>query len=162
MKGKKAQSFLLIAVLVVWGIIIYQVVIYFTKDKHAVQVNTVTKRKTTSKLSTDSLILNLNYEDPFHLSISTNINNLVKKRNIVSKPKEPIIKPSLPVIPSIYYKGMINNQKKNKHIGIIFRNQTSFIINEGDTIENWLIKEINKDSILLIQQKTQIWIKSIK
>ena len=157
MKSKKAQRILLISVLVVWGLIFYRIFIYMKKDDSPKLNQKLKTKQAINKVSLDSLKLLANYPDPFQLSkikiVQHNKKSIPKSIKIES-PKNEIILP----LPKINYKGLIYNKLKNRHVGIIVLNQNSQFINEGDSIQNWLIHKIYKDSLVLTHSKQRVCI----
>ncbi|MCX6232974.1 MAG: hypothetical protein NTZ33_15700 [Bacteroidetes bacterium] len=159
MKSKRAQRILFFCVLVVWGLIFYRLFLYLKKEDSNNSSLTVNLHQSDSKISTDSLNLLLNYPDPFHLSklISLQINEENKSnshsRKLIAPKNDELI-----AIPKIIYKGCIYNQIKHKNIGILVLNQTSSFIKEGDSIQNWEVAKIYKDSVLITHSKQRICI----
>lgn len=159
MKTKKAQRILLICVLVVWGLIVYRVFVYLKKGDTVNSTQAFGAKQLKNTISTDSLFLLLNYPDPFHLSKPISVNVEINKSTksdknklVVSKTNESVL------IPKITYKGSIYNQIKHKNIGIVNANQNSLFITEGDSIQNWIIAKIYKDSILITHLKQRVCI----
>ncbi len=159
MKSKKAQRILLICVLVVWGLIVYRVFIYMKKDEtvNSTQIQNIKQSK--KNISTDSLVLLLNYTDPFCLSKilpnNTKVSSVINSDK--NKTKSTKINESMP-IPKLIYKGTIYNQIKQKNIGIVQCNQNSIFISEGDSIQSWIIAKIYKDSLLITHSKQRVCI----
>jgi len=153
MKSKKAQRILLFCVLVVWGLIFYRIFIYFKKDDPIIPQLARSMQAENNRMS-DSLILLLNYTDPFHLSkpLSLPMYNRKQASSTISKVIATNIEGFLKV-PDFIYKGCIYNQVKHKYTGIILSNQTTSFITEEDSIQSWEIAKIYKDSLLITHSK---------
>jgi type II secretory pathway component PulC len=160
MNSKWTKIFLIFAVLVVWGLIIFKIISHFNNqgngeiiDNRAINLSTNQK--------TDTFNLLLNYPDPFlyTLRIENNQSHSGSKSKLSSSPKvikEP--KPVLP-IPVIKYFGLITNKKTQKLVAIINIAGKQYLAKQGETFNGVSVLKMFNDSILINYDQQRLWIR---
>lgn len=153
-KNKKLQYILIAVVFTIWGLVIYR--IFFegvTKPENLTQIlKPILKESEETKPKKYKLIAN--YRDPFLSEVQSNevkqneevnqedVNqtrsNLRRRRTSVSRVRWPEIK----------YNGFIEN-KNNKYTILLQIKNRDYLAYTGDTIEQILIKEFYKDSLIV-------------
>lgn len=143
-------------VLLVWGIVFYQLYLYFfstptyvtKKAEMVVNVNEIKK---------DTFSIVANYRDPF-LGENIRLTQSKTTKNQSSQPKvqkniepKPIDKPW----PSIEYKGMIKNNNSEKRVGIVNINSKEHLVKEGEILNGVKFMVISKELIQVSFQKEQ-------
>lgn len=143
-------------VFLVWGIVFYQLYLYFfstptyVTEKTEVVVNV-------DEIKKDTFSIVANYRDPF---LGENIRLFQSKttNNQSSQPKvqkniaqKPIEKPW----PTIEYKGMIKNNNSEKRVGIVGLNSKEYLVKEGEELNGVKFMVISKEFIQVSFQKEQ-------
>lgn len=141
-------------VLLVWGIVFYQLYLYFfstpmyvtQKAEMVVNVDEIKK---------DTFSIVANYRDPFlgeNIRLTQPKTSSEKKQKTIKiiQPK-PIEKPW----PSIVYKGMIKNNNSEKRVGIVSINSKEHLVKEGEILNEVKFMVISKELIQVSFQKEQ-------
>jgi hypothetical protein len=150
MNQKPVKYFLVVGVVVVWGLIIYRVLDRLNPDDVPVikASNTIA---TTYTPPTDSFSLIADYTDPFIPEEDT-----VEANMTVMPPAAPA--PSLlPVVKppdtykegTIQYEGMISNPVKKLKLGTISINGKEMLVKEKDKVEEYVIEKITAETIII-------------
>ena len=152
-KNKKLQYILLTVVLVVWGLVIYR--IFFEGRSKPDNLTQVIKPivKETIEAKKESYRLIASYRDPF-LEGGTSIeikpenadqenqqrssSNLRRRRTNVSRVRWPEVK----------YGGFIESNG-NKYTILLNIKNRDYLVYEGDTVEEIVVKEFYKDSLIV-------------
>lgn len=149
MKNRKITIILLILVLVIWGVVIFRIIL--NKPSQVI----IHKELPDSIHSINSEFLRFAYDstliDPFlnqtHFK-STEVRKFnVIKGNVRSKSKEFL---KVEAFPNIMFYGLISNSESGKKIAIISVNNVKHIIEEGSILMGLIFREFNKDSILVV------------
>lgn len=147
MKGKKNTYILLSAALFVWGMIIYKVymALYGGPEKNEQEyVAPVDGKKTEAE---DSVVLFLNYRDPFLGStvispeeepVSDYKPSVVAEKNI-SQPKEEI------VWPKVSYHGLIFSRTSKNYVGILKINGKEISLKENQQFNGVTLLKAEKN-----------------
>jgi hypothetical protein len=150
MKKKTINYILGFVVLLVWGMIFYKVInaAWGGDDTIPALPAAHLKEKTYDDFAVkkDTTKLNLNYRDPFKLSVAHPIDTT--KRVAVVKAK--IISTPIPVRIDwnfIKYSGYIANPTTKKIISILVINGKSAMLSEGETAENVKLLKNMRDSV---------------
>ena len=149
MKNKKATYLLLVLSIVLWGFIGWKV--YSAFDYNQPEIPTV--KKEVIMAEKDSIILLLNYRDPFlgkYSSRSISKDTLPVKRQTVS-----VISPQkqAPVSPTIQYKGVMN--VGNISMAILQKDGRVLTIKIGEEIDGYKLTKINDNNIILSKERKQ-------
>ncbi len=167
MKNKKLQYILIPVVLLVWGLIIYRVV-DFTKQDDPVEPQIVSniQPKQNNGYAQDTFSLHANYHDPFLKNVrytrpiykNANTSNEKKeKKKVKTKPESNIAlrRDILENIrwPEIKYGGIVQNTQSGDKVGLIEVDKREFLIRKNDSVQRIFIKDIYKDSVIVIYKE---------
>lgn len=164
--GKKGKLYLLILVnLLAWGFVGYKVYCALKGDDNIDLTHEKTNiKKIEEAKKEDSILLSLNYPDPFlkggkfskeNKSNHSSSNIKTEKPVIQSKSKQPnVIVPTL----EIKYIGLVKNNDKGTQTAMINMNGKSFFVKINDVIEGYTFYEISKDFIKIKKGKELIMI----
>lgn len=163
-KNKKLTWFLICAVAVVWGVILYRLFFNNTEEDYVLKNPSVaTKHEPYDQyvLKEDTFKLALNYKDPFLAGIVP--------VSVESKTAEPILKPvnfvaAPPAKPTIdwsvvKYSGYIINPVTKKTVAILVVNGKEQMLAEGEHFEGVQLLKNKKDSVLVSWKDKQKYIK---
>lgn len=154
MKSKGLTIFLLVVVALLWGTIVYKVLL--SKENAPVLTEILESRKSNSTYILDTFSLNLNYSDPF--AINNGIRENVISKNIITPPKtnsKQHIQLTKPVVnwPEIIYFGNIRNQKTKKERFILKINNYDKAMAVGDSFQGVKLISFSGDSIKISFEK---------
>lgn len=144
-------------VILVWGIVFYQIFSYFFSAPTFVTEKTETILNV-DEIKQDTFSIIANYRDPFlGENSSINLPKITTSSKSTStktqKPAEP--KPLEKPWPIITYKGMIKNNNSEKKVCIISIDNKEQLVKEGDDINGVKITMIKKESVQVSFQKEQ-------
>jgi len=170
MKNRPLTITLLIAVVSIWAWIMYSVFDYMESP----EVQSANKKTYVSVISDDTIvydyILSLNYKDPFlkkeyhaykginKSATNTSISSRVAVNAGSQKNKDEIIKEEV-LVPVVHYVGRIQNTKLKKPIAILVINNNEYMMQEGETKEGILLKQIMNDSVTAMFSKKIFYVK---
>jgi hypothetical protein len=146
MKNKKNIYILLPAVLLIWGIVIFQFFSFSTPEEIVTNTLMELTVKPFKLKERTQFVINVNYRDPFLGKIygaqeTVKVISTKKAVKKVSKPEETI------VWPTIQYKGMISDPKgKNKKFMLVISDKNYFM-KSGDTQNEIFLKDGDRESI---------------
>jgi hypothetical protein len=163
--SKKAKLYLLILInLIAWGYVGYRIYGALQGDDDVTFENTnTTIQKIDDVKKDDTIILSLNYPDPFlkggnytkehkqttsstkNTTSATAIKQTVKTASVVSSPTL-----------EIKYIGLVKNNDKGTQTAMISINGKSYFANQKDVIDGYTVIEISKDFIKLKKGKEVI------
>ncbi len=148
MQNKKALYLLIPAVIIIWGIIAYKIIIGLNSDDNIMPADFSTKQTNKVRQETsNNYTLIASYRDPF-LGIvqktTSVINHDTIKRNII----KPIQKTEI-LFPNIVFFGCIKNKMSNKEFAIIKVDGKERTMGIGESEQGIEIKKIYKDSIVI-------------
>jgi hypothetical protein len=163
--SKKAKLYLLIQInLIAWGYVGYRIYGALQGDDDVTFENTnTTIQKIDDVKKDDTIILSLNYPDPFlkggnytkehkqttsstkNTTSATAIKQTVKTASVVSSPTL-----------EIKYIGLVKNNDKGTQTAMISINGKSYFANQKDVIDGYTVIEISKDFIKLKKGKEVI------
>lgn len=147
MGSKNFRYFLIVAVVLVWGVIIVRIL------KSVSSVTKTTSRahiykKSYNNVAVDTFSLISDYPDPF-IPDTSDINNAsLSLQNSSSKP----IVPVRPDISFIEYTGMISSSRHKSKIALVTVHGKEDVIKEGGIIEGFHLQKIEKTSLHFIKQ----------
>jgi len=149
--SKKTTTYLLIAgVLLIWGIIIYRIIIGLNSEKEYLIITTVPGKKEVYddyEFKRDSGKLALNYRDPFSVS---EFNDTIKKSNNLPAGKASgRVNLALPDWSTIRYFGYIANPKSHKVISMVSVNGKNLTLADGERDHEFELIKNMRDSVLV-------------
>lgn len=151
MKNKKIIWILLPGVLLIWGLIFFQVKKAVSSSSQPltglpIQQSIVDKRADTSYYQ-----LKLNYKDPFLKNSKPIVKSKVKTVSARPKRAKPKVMRKVtkaPVKwPTITYKGLINNKKGNRAIYLIELDGVSLFMSPGEERSKLKLLKVFRDSV---------------
>lgn len=143
-------------VFLVWGIVFYQLYLYFfstptyVTEKTEVEVNV-------DEIKKDTFSIVANYRDPFlgeniRLTQPKTTNNQSSQQKVQKNiAQKPLDNPW----PTIEYKGMIKNNNSEKRVGIVGLNNKEYLVKEGEVLNGVKFMVISKELIQVSFQKEQ-------
>lgn len=150
MKNKKITTYLLLAAsIVIWGTIAWKLVKAFKKDEIVVQ-------KTQSRpvaRNPDSVILLLNYEDPFLKELGSKTSPKEEEFETYQDNQEPDFFPQEPEVvqgPAFKFKGMLKAGKKS--YGLLELGGETIMISPREKIGDFYIVSITSDKLVVRRQ----------
>lgn len=163
--SKKAKLYLLIVInLIAWGYVGYRIYGALQGDEDlAFESTSMPLKKINEDKKEDSVVLKLNYADPFLKGGSYAKENKVKTGNPSNQSNQPTQKPS-PVAPikkvearpvnlDIKYIGLVKNNDKGTQTALISINGKSYFVNQKDIIEGFSFIEITRDYLKIKKGK---------
>ena len=145
MKNKKSIYILLPIVLVIWGSVAYQF-FSFSKNEVKSKENSALTFKLLAIKPRDTSSINVNYRDPFLGKMYSN-----NTKSVNPKRSTKATKPELPKTPiilqTILYKGIVSDTKDKTKVFMLIINGRTFLMKKGDTENEVLLKEGNRESI---------------
>lgn len=161
--SKKAKLYLLIVInLFAWGYVGYRIYNALQGDDDISFENTnTTIQKIDEVKKDDSIVLSLNYSDPFlkggnfskeHKNTSTSTNHqssIPKIEKLSNKAPTPVAVTPL----DIKYIGLVKNSDKGTQMAMISINGKSYFVNHKEMIEGFKVVEISKDFVKLKKGK---------
>jgi len=170
MKNSPLTIILIIAVVLIWAWIMYSVFDYMESP----EVRTANTKAFVSVISTDTItndyVLALNYKDPFlkkeyyaykGINKITNNNTVSRSANNTSAQKnknKKVIEEEVP-IPVVQYVGRIHNSKLKKPIAILVIDNKEYMMQEGQTNDGIILKQIANDSATIMFSKKIFYVK---
>jgi hypothetical protein len=166
--SKKAKLYLLIIInLIAWGYVGYRIYGALQGDDDvAFESINMPLKKINEDKKEDSVVLILNYEDPFLKGGNYAKENIVKTShsssnksiNHNSKPLQERKVETTPVSLDIKYIGLVKNNDKGTQTALISINGKSYFVKSKDVVEGFTVLEITKDFINLKKGKNKIQI----
>lgn len=146
-------------VLFVWGVVFYQVYVYFLSPP-IYATKSVEKVINIDEIKIDTFSIVANYRDPFLGKIpkqrSFNNNSQISNNGASNTPKRKgsvTVKKTTEKWPVITYNGMIKNNSSNSKVAIITINGKEHLVKEGLDIKGLKISKIGKAAIKVRFQK---------
>jgi len=169
--GKKSKLYLVILInLAAWGYVGYKVYTALQGDDDIELSHDTTEIKKIDEVKKDdTVLLSLNYPDPFlkggnfskenrssYNSQSTNSNgNALHVKTVIVQSVKPVVAP-IPM--DIKYVGMVKNSDKGTQTAMMSFNGKSFFVKQNDVIEGYSIQEITRDQVKLKKGKEVLFI----
>ncbi|TKC60301.1 hypothetical protein FBD94_15460 [Pedobacter hiemivivus] len=163
-KNKKLTWFLICAVAVVWGVILYRLFFNNTEEDYVLKSPSVAAKHEPYDqyvLKEDTFKLVLNYKDPFLAGIAP----VLAESKIAEPTLKPVnFAPALPPKPTvdwsiIKYSGYIINPVTKKMVAIVLVNGKERMLAEGEHFEGLQLLKNKKDSVLVSWKDKQKYIK---
>lgn len=169
MKNKAGVSFLVLVVVVVWGLIIYRVVSAASDEdaRHFTIQPTVPKEPLNDyALVKDTATLRLNYRDPFSQDVQKDTAELPVSQLTAHQPLLPVPKalsalPQKPVVNwnLIRYAGFIRNPHTKKLLALLSIGGKSLMLSEGEAADQVKLLKNLKDSVRITYQNQTRYIR---
>ena len=158
MQQKKLRYFLIGGVTLVWGLIIYRVIIGLSFNNPLPTINSPIARQISESSDSDNFVLIADYPDPFLSEMDTVETKVSEASNNGSKSAEPInIQPSsTPALQggyiegTIQYTGMIANPDQRIKVAAISLKGSDLLLREKDKVEGFTINKIFPDRLEII------------
>ena len=152
MKNKKNLYFLLPAVLIIWGILIYKIVWGISPKAQNNQLGEQAHKFTPKIIEqSETFSIQTDYRDPF---LGT-FEKRKKKRTIKAKKIQAVEKEIVP-FPSIVYKGIVSPKGKNEKVFLISINGKQYLLKKNKIADDVrLIKGNGKEITLQFQKQIQ-------
>jgi hypothetical protein len=163
MKDKKTTILLLVAVGLVWGFAMYQLISAFLGKDDYSRPKTMLADTSVVNFVEDSFSLDLKYRDPFlgkiYRAEKPSGNRVINKTpaKVINKP-EPEIKKHVD-LSFIKYIGLIKNQNNGKQVSILSINGKDYFMLEGQIEMEITLKRNMIDSVEIVYLGTQYFIK---
>ncbi len=144
MLKQKKTLILLVAVLVVWGIIGFQIFSYLNPEEEELQEISIEEFSPIVKKQKETYQVKIHKRDPFLGKL------LIKPKTV----KRPIVKKDPIIFPSIQYNGIVESNKKKAFVLTV--NGQQKVLNKGQTFnEVKLIRGTSKEVLLSYKGKRQ-------
>lgn len=163
-KNKKLTWFLICAVALVWGVILYRLFFNNAEEDYVLKSPSVAAKHEPYDqyvLKEDTFKLALNYKDPFLGGITSEsaeskiVDPVLKQVNFVPPaPPKPTVDWSI-----IKYSGYIINPVTKKMVAIVMVNGKERMLAEGEHFEGMQLLKNKKDSVLVSWKDKQKYIK---
>jgi len=166
--SKKAKTYLLIVIIILsWGYVGYKIYTALQgDDEQELSLERTEIKKIDETNKEDSIILLLNYPDPFLKGGNFGKENKNNSTGHEPSPKserpvpamKPKPEPSAPVSMDIKYVGLVKNNDNGTSTAMISINGKSSFVKEKEVIDGFSILEITKNSIKLKKGKETLTI----
>lgn len=155
MQNKRLLYVLLPAVLLIWGIILYQIADVLNEDDATIYTFTPAPLPAYITQNSATVDLLLNYADPFLEGYGRNVRvktagnalSVAAPQPAASLPSSQPAEPARPAWPDLIYSGTVSNPKVKKQLALLNVNSQSYILKEGDYVQSMHIKKVFPDSL---------------
>jgi len=157
MNSKLSRILLLVAAIIVWGLIVYKVIVSFSDNKTSEAIIKNNSPAASTKQMPDTFSLLLNYADPF-LSGGFEAKQETPRPAVqtISTPPKPVDE-TAKMSPVKYY-GLITNKKTQKLVAIVNIGGKQYLAKQGNIINEITILKMTNDSILITYGHAKKWI----
>jgi hypothetical protein len=153
MKNRKILYVLLPLAILLWGIIIYRIIIHLRNSNSVFISNSEDIVINNEVIIEDTFLIHADYKDPFiERSIVSIVADLTAK-NIRPQDARESISQSSYSWPAIRYGGMIMNKSSDTYLYLIEIENNNLFVKKGDVIGMIEIREVFKDSIIVGYKK---------
>ncbi len=158
MENKYVKYFLVVAVIAVWGGIVYRVVKGLSQDEVAAPV-THAPVLAQAPVAEEAFVLNADYPDPFLPDADTATVEPVVKTPAVAAPAStppPAGTPSPAAVPResitdiVQFNGIIANPQKKSRVALLTIRGKEYVVREKERVSDMLIRKIAADKVTLI------------
>lgn len=162
-KKSKKLGLLLIAVLIVWGIVIFRIIDMRTDDDDdgVIAIRTVSTDELIGKVETK--MVSLDFADPFlkggKRAAATEIR---PKPTIERVAKQVTPKEEEPELPNVKFKGIISNGKAGTELGIIQIEEVEFFVRKGQQLKELTVVEMDSDQIVMEFKGKRLEVQRVK
>ena len=147
MKNKKTVYILLPIVLLIWGAVMYQFFSFSTiKEEQKTNFEKFIFKPIDIK-KRDTIVIDINYRDPFLGKIYAETEGKKYARNKIVKPKKPAVIINPIVWPTINYKGIVSDTNENNKVFMLIINGKTFLMKKGEIENEIFLKEGDRESI---------------
>jgi hypothetical protein len=151
MKKKYTTYFLLFALLIVWGIIFYRIIKYISEQKELPLSNPKEVRSVQKEVR-DSVVLDLNYPDPFSGELNSVLEpQLPAKANYSNRYAQKHKDTTTKIIKTdekILYKGEITNKTSSSKVYIISVNGKTRVLSNNKNDSIFIVNDL-KESLMI-------------
>ncbi|MFI5219067.1 MAG: hypothetical protein ACHQNT_06225 [Bacteroidia bacterium] len=144
MKNKKTVYILLPLAVLIWGIIIYKIILSLSPDETAMSSEQFNLPAATSSNAPDTFSIIANYRDPF-LGKQASLNPAPVKALVIKKTLPPVSKPW----PDIKYNGTMKNASSKKEFAFVQINGKEYIMKLNEEEDDIKLLKIFKDSAVV-------------
>ncbi len=171
MKNKKVTYLLLASVAVVWGLIVYRIVLGLGDDTDSLAAPSAKKDIVVYSEKKEAYKLLLNYADPFLKggrgissgltggALSTNVyaSSATRQPAKVTAKKEPkpVVAPVVIDWSFISYIGLIGNRNSAQKIGLLTVHAKEFVVKEKDVVDGVTVVRLTKDTLAVSYNSTK-------
>lgn len=162
-KNKKLTWFLICAVALVWGVILYRLFFNHTEEDYGLKSQAaVLKHEPYDQYlpKADTFRLVLNYKDPFLGGMAATAPE-PKHTDLPVQPVNFVPPPAIPMVDwsVVKYSGYIINPQTKKTVSIVMLNGKERMMAEGERFEGLQLLSNKRDSVLVSWQGKQKYIK---
>lgn len=148
------------AVLFIWGAISYQLYVNFAEPDEEMAELLPTGLRSRGTQQADTIVLSLDYNDPFldsrsRVTATAQVTRVGKMPTVTAAPVS--IDKS-----RITYTGSYFNKKLNTLLGVIIVDGNETIAKPGDPVDGFIVKLIQSDSVCLTYNNQPFWIRRMK
>lgn len=150
MKNKKNIYFLLPAVLIIWGLLIYKVVRGVNPANNQVQSEVIAREfKPILQKESESFSIQADYRDPFL--------GILEKKKVPKSPKiiKQAVKKEIVPFPQVIYKGIIAPKGDDEPVFMIVVNERHYLYKKNETHAEVKLVSGNSEQIVLRFQRQQ-------
>lgn len=145
MKNKKRTYILLFIVLLVWGVVLYQLFSFSNTDGILENTSSELNIKPFKLKERTSFSINVNYRDPFLGKLYAPQEDSRAKKNVSKTTKSKIEK--VIVWPAILYKGIVSDTKDKIKIYMLIIDGKTCLMKNGETQNEVFLKDGDKESV---------------
>ena len=158
MKSKKSIYILLPLVLLIWGILGYQLFSFFGNEEEPTENDLTFQVQNTTYKAPDSVKIVVDYRDPFSGKLSDgNNSNKLKTSNLRRSKTETVLTNKEENKPIIIYRGLVSDTKEKNKVFMFSVDNKTYLLEKGQTEND--IKVISGDTkqiTLLINKKKEV------
>jgi hypothetical protein len=154
--GKKKLNILLGSALIgVWALVMYKL-FWSGGEEETVEFATVAYVQPPEQILPDSIVLDLEYRDPF---LGSSTPRRAKKTTGSTGGTPPTARNNPPQVveipveidqwPAIKFSGIIENAESSRQVALVSVDGESFLLTLGDTVHDLTLKAVTLDSILI-------------
>ncbi len=148
MKNKKNIYFLLPAVIIVWGLLVYKIIGGLSPSAQQTEtIESIEQFNPKTIEQTSSFTIKTDYRDPFLGTFEK------KKRKATNRKNTPVVKkPSVP-FPTIVYKGIVSPKGKNEKVFLIVVNGQQHLFKRSTVFNKVKLLNGNAQEITVVFQQ---------
>jgi len=148
LKNKKNIYFLLPAVIIVWGLLVYKIIGGLNPSAQETKlIESIGQFKPKTITQTSSFTIKANYRDPFLGTFEKKKRKVIKRKNIPT-----VKKPSVP-FPTIVYKGIVSPKGKNEKVFLIIVNGRQHMFKRSTVFNEVKLLNGNAQEITVVFQQ---------
>lgn len=163
MKNRKLTYFLIVAVLLVWGFALYQIVGALWKGEEESFLQTDDVREGTFHSHDEHFAIKANYRDPFLGKVTLANHSGLSKMSPVKTVKQAVVQQKLRLpqfdMSFVTYIGKIKNQKTGKEVALVSIHGNQYFLSDGAMVDSVTLVKSYKDSIEVRFRKNRFFIR---